>query len=370
MKIRIFISSKVNPVFEGLDEKDYTIGKLRAYLKSELEKEMFIGVKCISVILNEEGFEQDFTEDAFNACIKQVSKADIIVILYNGDAGWAPEKKLNYNGICHEEYLAAVKDHPGMTFGINISGYFKKSKYSTEQKQRNRTFQDDIDSLYRFHEYAEAKTTVELQDYILRHVRGYISQSIEQAFQAKKEVDKSNIIFGKTLDWSKLSYKERANQLKHYADKAFEGFDAFKDIIIEHNVIPDNMSVPEARNYIQRPFLYDHDLITGSKKRKGVIHIISVYGNATESQIKNLVGHPDITVIKTPFGYYLWEQTSHIQIFFLINYRNPNVIRTRMHQVEIWLKSSKELQKVQQRSLARYSILKAILDSQKISGIK
>ncbi len=369
-KIKIFISSKVNPVFEGLTEKDYTLGKLRAFIKTQLEAETFLGEKIFDVILNEDGFEADFTKSAFDTCLKRVSGADVIIILYNGDAGWAPDKKKNVNGICHEEYLMAVKDHPGMTFGINISGHFAKVKYSAEQQVRNKSFQDDIDSYYRFKEYSEAKNVTELQNYILKLIKADIQSSSEKAFKAKKVADLSNTVFGKTLDWSKLNYNQRVTELKSEAEKDFKDFAPFKDIIVTHNIIPDNMSVTDARNYIKRPFLYEQETIKGNKLKKGVVHLISIYGSATETQVKNLVGHPDLTVIKTEFGFYLWEQCTHIQIFFLINCKNPSIIKTRVQLVEIWLKSSKELSKVQQRSVARYSILEAINKSQDIKGIK
>ena len=187
-KIKIFVSSKVNPVFEGLTETDYTLEKLRKHIKTELEKELFLGEKIFDVIMNEEGFEVDFTQDAFNACLKKVSEADVIIILYNGDAGWAPDGKKNVNGICHEEYLAAVNDHPGMTFGINISGHFTKTKYGADQKVRNKSFQDDVNSLYRFKEYSTAKNATDLQNNILKLIKGNIQSSNERAFKAKKEM--------------------------------------------------------------------------------------------------------------------------------------------------------------------------------------
>jgi len=339
-------------------------------LKVQLEAELFLGNKIFEVTLNEEGFQQNFTQDAFNACLDKVSKADIVVILYNGDAGWAPDKKKNHNGICHEEYLIAVQDHPGMTYGINISGYFENTKYNTEQIKRNESFKGDVIGYYRFNEYAEAKSVDQLQDYILRLVKSYIRESSDSAYKAKKDIDRSNTVFGKTLDWSKLNYNQRVEEIKSISEATFNEFEPFKDIIVEHNVIPDNMSVADARNYIKRPYLYEHETIKTSKLKKGVIHIIATYGSATEVQVKGLVGHPDLTVIKTPFGYYLWEQNTHIQIFFITNLKNPSVVKTRMQQVSIWLASSKEESKVQQRSLARFSILKSINDSQKITGIK
>jgi G:T-mismatch repair DNA endonuclease (very short patch repair protein) len=368
--IKVFISSKVTPVFEGLTETDYTLEKLRKFVKAELEKERFLDEKIFDVIINEDGFEADFTQDAFNACLKKVSEADVIIILYNGDAGWAPDRKRYVNGICHEEYLTAVNNHPGMTFGIDISGHFTKAKYNLYQLERNKSFQEDVKSIYRFKEYSTAKNAADLQNYILKLIKANIKSSSERAFKAKKQMDLSNTIFGKTLDWSKLNYKQRVTELIDVSKTVFKDFNPFKEIIVEHNVVPDNMSVSDARNYIKRPFLYEQETIKNSKLKKGVVHLISIYGNATETQLKNLVGHPDLSVIKTEFGYYLWEQSTHIQIFFLINCKNPNTIKTRVQQVEIWLISSKEITKIQQRSSARFSILKAINKSQTIAGIK
>ena len=101
-KINVFLSSKVKPVFKGLNETDYDLGRLRQFIKSKLEAETFFDEKIIKVIINEETFEQDFTKDAFDACLSKVEKSDVIVVLYNGDAGWAPDKDKNANGICHE----------------------------------------------------------------------------------------------------------------------------------------------------------------------------------------------------------------------------------------------------------------------------
>jgi len=367
-KLKIFISSKVNPEFEGLDGK-FTIGNLRDYIKTEIEGEKFLNEPIFEIIMNEEGFAATFTEDAFNTCLTQVSKADIVIILYSGDAGWAPVSKADSNGICHEEYMIAADEHPGMTYGINLTGYFTTSTYTKDQEKRNESFQSDVDSLYRFKEYSTAKTIKTLKAYILKLVKTYIKESSNRAFKAKKESDASNTIFGKTLDWSKLKYEERVKELYKVSESSIKGLDFLKNIDTLYHVIPDNMSVSDAKNYVKRPFLYEHNSIKTTTV-SGIIHIISIYGTATENQVKNLVGYPDVTVIKTPFGFYLWEQVTHIQIFFLLNCKNPNTIKTRGQQISIWLKSSREESKVQQRSLARFSILKAINDSHSMLGLK
>lgn len=359
MPIKIFLSSKVNPVFEGLDRLDYTLGDLRKFIKKEFEGEKFLGQKLIQVVMNEEGFEATFDKDAFDSCLENIKKCDLVVVLFNGDAGWAPDKDINANGICHEEYLQAANDHPSMTVGINITKYFSSVTFSSEQQKRNDAFMDDVNRLYRFKEYSEAKTVDELQTYIKDLIQGYIKHAIDKAFEAKKQLDQNNTIFGKTLDWNKLSYAQREKELKDLSSSAFK--DIFPNTICLYHGIPDHLSVADARNSMGRPFLHEHVELSTSTLNSGAIHFITVYGNATETQIKSLIGFPDVTLIKTTFGFYLWEQTTQIQIFVSSNCINPNLIKTRRQQIINWLKSSNERSKIKVRADERYKILDVIV---------
>ena len=106
------------------------------------------------------------------------------------------------------------------------------------------------------------------------------------------------------------------------------------------------MAVAEARNLIGRPFLNEHTYIRGTDLKSGVIHFVAVYGNITETQAKNLVGYPDLTVIRAPFGLYLWEKNTHIQMFFLKACINPQTVKTRLSQVTLWLSGSRELARI------------------------
>lgn len=357
-KIKIFLSSKVKPIFEGLDETDYDLGKLRMYIKEKLESQFFLGEKVIKVIMNEETFEQNFTKDAFDACLAAVEKSDLIIVLYNGDAGFAPERDRQANGICHEEYLKAVQDHPSMTFGINLSKYFKKTTFKSDQQRRNHAFKLDVESFERFIESPKGQTVLEIQDSILRLITGYVHESLERAFKAKRELDVTNTVFGKTLDWSKLTYSERNSEIVDLLSSVFLNF--LDDTIIKCHAIPDNMSVSDARNFIGRPFLREHKELEKARYKKGVVHVVGVYGSATEIQVKSLIGYPDLTAIRSSFGYYVWDQTTQIQMFFLTQCINPSTIRTRKQQIASWLKSSKELINVNKRAKARYNILDAI----------
>lgn len=361
-KIKIFLSSKVTPVFEDIDVPDYSLEKLRKFIKSEFEGIKFLDEKIFSIVTNEEGFESSFTTDAFDTCIENIKKCDLIIILYNGDAGWAPDGDKSANGICHEEYITAIQELPSVTRGINISSYFKSVKYSKEQKARNKKFDDDINSYYRFLEYSTAKTKDEIELYIKDLISGYIRTALESAFKAQKEVDAVKTVFGKTLDWTKLTYNQRSEEIKLHSQNSLASI--FTKTICKFHAIPDNMSISDARNEMGRPFLYEHELLAKTSLKSGVIHFVSVYGTCTETQIKNLIGFPDITIIKGSFGFYCWVQSTQIQLFFITKCINPSLFGTRKSQIENWLNSTKEKDNIKKRAKARFSILEAIVKAQ------
>jgi hypothetical protein len=355
--IKLFLSSRTSPVFTGLDSTEYSLSNLRKYIANLFKEEKFFSQSLVEVIMHEKTFRGSFDKDVFNRCLAEVQESDIIVILYVGDAGWAPSE--NSLGICHEEYLAAVKDHPSMTFGIDLKGYFTSVKYQKAEKKRNDWFQADVDRYEKIMERPDAKTVEQLQNDIGELIQGFVMESLKRAFQAKRQMDASNTVFGKTLDWSKMSYTQRTDEIKRLSSEVFKNI--FPDSICQYHAIPDHMSVSDARNSMGRPFLNEYAKIGESKLTKGVIHFITVYGNVTETQVKNLIGFPDLTLIKTPFGFYLWEQTTQIQFIISSKCINPGTIRTRGQQVINWLRSSLENDDVEIRAEARYSILKSIV---------
>lgn len=362
-KIKIFLSSRVIPVFENIDVLDYTLEKLRKFIKTEFESIKFLDEKIFSIVTNEEGFESSFTSDAFDTCIKNIKKCDLIIILYNGDAGWAPKNDKIVNGICHEEFITAVQDLPSMTKGINISSYFKNVVYEKDQKARNNKFEEDLNNYQRFFEVPTVKTKGEIESFVKKLISGYLKTAIDSAFKAQKEVDAVKTIFGKTLDWTKLTYKQRSIEINSNSEKSFVSI--FNNTICNFHAIPDNMSISDARNGMGRPFLYEHEQLSSSILKSGVIHFVSVYGTCTETQIKNLIGFPDLTIIKGSFGFYCWVQSTQIQLFFITKCINPSLFGTRKSQIENWLKSTKEKNNIIKRAKARFSILTAIVIAQK-----
>lgn len=368
-KIKVFLSSRVNS--QSKPEKlnrIFTLKELRRFLRDKLEAETLFEEKIWDVIINETDFGSPIGRNAFDNCMKKMREANVIVMLYNGETGWGIDQESN--GMCHEEFLIATNEFSGMAFALDLRFWFDRDE-TGPLAEKNRNFAIDIQDSFDHMESPDdsIKTVDELFEFILIQVKRYLLVSIHSSFQTQKRIVSASSVFGATLDWSKLNYTEREEGLKTELSKTFSSLPDFETVLKEFHGIPDHMSVADARNRIGRPFVYEHKLIIDRKETSGVIHIIAVYGNVTEIQSKSLVGYPDITVIKGPFGFYLWEKNVHIQILFLRNCINPQTVRTRLSEVINWLNSSREKSKILVRAEGRYSILKTINEVSQVDNV-
>jgi predicted butyrate kinase (DUF1464 family) len=100
-KIIVMISSRCadSVVFDGKEQK---LSDLRKKLKDELEEETLLGPtqKVFQVWMNEDEGAEGGASTIWDNCMKQVRAADIILVLYNGQSGWAEQGGV---GICHAE---------------------------------------------------------------------------------------------------------------------------------------------------------------------------------------------------------------------------------------------------------------------------
>ncbi len=357
-KITIYISSRSKTQSSGLDN-NITLSDLRIKLREELEKETFLGEEIIEVIIHENNFAPDGSQDAHQISINKINECNIVVILYNGDSGWNPA--LNGNGICHDEYLYAVDKYSQMMYMLDVSSVFPRSDKKGLEQQKDLDFQANVEKNNFGREFISATSTEELHENALTQIKSYILDALEKSFKTQKFHVRKSTIFGETLHFAQLTYAERADRIKKKLEDSLPAM--FPDIILNINAVPDNMSVADARANVGRPFLVELSFIQGKNKNKGVIHIIGVYGTVTELQVKNLVGFPDLAVNKTSFGFYLWDTTNHIQMFFLQKCINTETVGSNINYLEQWLKTSGERERITKRAEARYSILQAINNS-------
>ncbi|MBS1512084.1 MAG: hypothetical protein JST86_14645 [Bacteroidetes bacterium] len=366
-KLKIFLSSRVNSAFTTLDQP-FTLADLRQFLREKLEAEKFLEEKILQVSINESNFNASIAKNAFDTCMAEMRTCNIIIILYNGEAGWSVTGNTSTNGICHEELLIAAESFADMSFAIDLSGFFTLPA-SGDAWKRNQAFQKDVNESFIHKETIKAAKVDDLKKKVLKQIHQYILKAVEKSFQTQKQIVAASATFGATLDWSKMSYQERDTALRTTTEECLEKEKIFTGVIKAYHAVPDNMSVSEARNMTGRPFLHEHELVRKQTNKCGVIHFVAVYGNATEMQAKNMVGYPDLTVIKTSFGLYLWEKNMHIQMFFLKQCINHQTVKTRVSELINWLNSSRELNKIINRAKARFTIMDAVNKAAGVDGL-
>src|SRR5437763_986241 len=96
-------SSRCNDPFpRGGGER---LSAVRQKLKDELEAAELFGQRLFQVWINEDAPAAS-GDDGWDACMKQVDDADVVLVLYNGDAGWTGST--SGVGICHGELKRAL----------------------------------------------------------------------------------------------------------------------------------------------------------------------------------------------------------------------------------------------------------------------
>lgn len=365
MKFKVFISSRNNDKLIVGESNNQTLTDIRLWLKKELEREKLLDKEVLDIRINE-SFNSDATLDSYHACLDEVDQADFVIVLYNGEAGWAPDGV--EIGICHAEYSRAIEKSAKKTSILDIQKFSTPLSTDPKSISRNDLFKADIAKSNRFYNPLKlsGKHTIEnFKSTLLKEIKNTIHKHILDRIKlANTYYDLSGN--AKTiLDWKKLKYSDRNNLIKEALIKLTSQSQHFKDIINIANAIPDNMSVEDAKAFTGRPFLEDHSKVS-KKGKTGPLHFIAVYGNATEIQVKNLIGYPDVSVIKDEFGIYVWEQNNHIQIIFLTDCKTQNAINSKFLLFSNWASSSGELDKIKTRAKARLHILKAINDAKEI----
>jgi hypothetical protein len=364
-KIKVFISSRVNSVLTGLPGQ-HTLTELRRFLCAELQKQVFLGEQVLEVLINEETFTGALNQNAFDNCMRELRSANIVIILYNGEAGWAIAGSTSANGICHEEALVAMSEFSEMSYVIDLRA-FATLPETGDAAVANANFSKDMTDAFPTIVAIPANNFEELQAGTLSQAQRLIWNALNKAMTTQKQIVKGSGVFGATLDWSKMTYAERKASLEKQLSAVFDPLAGFEQVFKRFHGIPDNMSVADARNMIGRPFLSEHTDIQDSNLKSGIIHFVAVYGNITEGQAKGLVGYPDLTVIKATFGLYLWEKNIHIQIFFVKGCINPQMIKTRFSEVTNWIKGSREEANILSRAASRFAILDTI---NKVNAVK
>ena len=364
-KIRIMISSRCNDGFPAGTKGSPVLSVVRKELKREIEAQELFGEKRFEVWINEEAPPSGGTWDSWETCLNAVKDCDILLVLYNGNAGWA--KTGGELGICHDELSTGYSTAPGKIRLITLG---EIACDTSATGQRNKRFQAYVATQSPFRG-GEVKAVEELK----QRVREALADAVTALAQSGvREASKGRFYSGQALDWSRLDFTQRherivdvlRDSLLHRGGAVEEKGHLFIpvsgcEVLFLAQAVPASLSVPAAREMVGQPFLKDHlaePFLIG--RRGGPVHLIGCHKSVTETQATRLLGFPDATVVTTPFGVYVADNIQKIQLVLIANCRDESNTRHGVQRFFEWLEQTGEGDLLSVRAAARARIVKAI----------
>lgn len=103
-RIKVMLSSRCNDRFPA--DSDQTLSNIREQVKREIEGTKLFGKQVFEVWINEDAPPADGMQDSWDACLQAVRDCDVLLVLSNGNAGWASGD--GDIGICHAECMEGL----------------------------------------------------------------------------------------------------------------------------------------------------------------------------------------------------------------------------------------------------------------------
>lgn len=362
-KLRVMLSSRCNDKFPV--GSTTTLTDIRRELKTEIEGMEIAGRKAFEVWINEDADPAGGTWDSWDVCIEAVKDCDILLVISNGDAGWAISS--GDLGICHAELTTGLSIAPAK---VRLIALDNTTITKDASGTRNKRFQDELSkqSIFRG---GSIKSVADLK----ARVRDALYDSVIALAQAGvRDAAKGKFHSGAALDWSRLDFGARQTEMVRVlreallaragsiedSGKPYIYLDG-REILVESHAIPAALTVGPARELVGQPFLRDHLLKPNlAGKRGGPLHIIACHKTATESQAAKLLGFPDATLIAAPFGVFVADPIQKVQFAFLTNCRDEANTRHRLQRFMEWLSQTGEEKLLADRAQARARIVRAI----------
>lgn len=365
------LSSRCNDIFS--EKEIMSLTEVRQKLKRDIESQTLFDTdhQLFEVWINEDSEARPHTADSWDTCLQEVRDCDILIVLYNGNAGWAiTDEDI---GICHAEYAEGVNSSPDKVYILELP--LLKSPVENDQAKRNQRFMDYKNSRSGF----RGGRIVTLADLNKEVHKALIGAVINQTQQGGKGAKSGRFDLGVALEWSRLDFASRRKAMEKEMLEALSAQATIKSrkgprsniilvantkVLIIVHAVPAAFSVPAAREPIGQPHLQDHLLVSELSGIGGPLHFIACHRTVTENQATKLLGFPDATVINSPFGVYVADNIQKMQYVFLANCRDPVQTRLAVQRFWNWLEQSGESDLLAKRALARSKIVKVIANEQ------
>jgi hypothetical protein len=365
LRIRVMISSRcLDPIqFAG---KSVLLSVIRRKLKQDLESEKLLDSAVFDVWISEDAPPADGGADSWEHCMEQVHAADLILVLYNGNSGWAREG--GELGICHGELEAALSRAPEKVYLLQLPMAPLRNGEDGARDERFRLYVERH-NLFR----GQAVNTGEE---VLARSRQTLREAVAKMVKlGGRESKKGRAYVGDALIWSRLSFADRRSAMESVLKSALlartgsEDHDRYvfvrigdQPVLVVCHGIPESLGVSAAREMIGQPFLQDHRLANIAKDASGPVHLIGCRESVTKSQARRILGFPDAMIVDTPFGIYVASEIEKIQLIFIRGCSDESSTRLGVQRLFEWLEQSEEAPRLKNRAVSRERIVRVLAE--------
>ena len=361
-RIRVMISSRCNDMIEFRKKKvEYSV--LRGKIKTLIEDIQPFGSPFFECWINESSPPVEGSKDSWEACLQQVRRANILIVLFNGNPGWASEP--DGVGICHAELREGLSSGAAKVFCIELPpADIPKPRDNEARYSRFREYFSEQNLFV-----AKAQNGGD----VLKIIPAVLQEAVAELVNlGGYEARKGKFDTGDALGWSHLDFESRKKSMEDVVRYALEGrgkingdlayvpFGKIQLLFIIH-AIPAAITNAAARELVGRPF--HHDYLFAAKIGKdngGPINLFACHRGVTENQAAALLGQPDVVIVDAPFGVLAVDHASKVQCLFLRNCRDDVSTRLAVQRMFDWLRRSGEEQLLIQRGLSRARIVRTI----------
>lgn len=356
-RLKVMISSLCNTSIT-LADGPASLTTIRNKIKSKLLKAKLFDRKIFDKcwICEELEGTDGYTIEAIKA---EVDSADILLVLYLGDAGNPMQNE--ELPPCHFELKRAMDTFPDK---VKLIKFPLKDK--SAQTDYDKKFIQYVDSIKKIREKVE--TSMNLDQVVMLCCAATFEKVIQLSKNGLK-IKGKYLRGADALNWANLSFEERKNEIINGLRKHFGSDDennhhvdyqlGEKTIRMNLSALPGNFSEPAARGLLGQPFLFDSRNLSDDAII-GLIHIVGCYENISEIQAIKLIGINDIVLIPDSFGVFIAEKFFNTQIVLLQNCKDIASLCYRLDRFKQWLTTSPERERILMRAEKRIKIIRAI----------
>src|SRR5688500_4073684 len=311
--IDVMISSRSASAVFG----DTPLSDVRARLRTHLEDLALAGNRVFDVWIHELDVAPAAHRSILEGSLEQVAKADIVLVLYTGEAGSAADGA--EIGICHAELREALARRREVVTMIALE------PIAAPRDPKDRAFQAFVTRQQLL--WQRARDEAELFEVATRVVH----QRVAELATRGASLGTGGVDRGPALDWARLEPAQRGRAMRHALRDALGGVEteAGGDVrvatLLESPLLfrlaaaPAPLTNSAVRERIADALRRDHLLAPqlDSERAAGPVHLVACHRGVTEAQALRLVGSPDAIAIASDFGVLAADEITKLQVVLL-----------------------------------------------------